>query len=424
MCSSRLGDGRRLLITVLAAGLAVAGARAAQAERRSAGGERRAALAPAVAALEIPCLDAATDGQCRRWALDGFYQALAATEDGQAARATRISFLGDSITASDHIPARLREVLGARFGDGGPGFLHLLPTSLCHHRAVRATSQGWRVASVASTWTPDRLLGFGGGAADSGGGARLRVSAATPVVTRAEVFYLAQPRGGTIDVEVDGARAATVTTAADGPRDEVAAVPVDGTLERLALRARGKVRLFGVVLEAARGVAVDNLGVVNSSARTWARIEPAHWRAQISRRSPDLMVVMIGANEAMWLGGKRLAGYERLMRDLLAPIRAARPDGACLVISPPAMVDYGQRKLPLRPAVLPMIAAQRAAAQATGCAFWDLAAWMGHAPGTAAWRRAGLVGSDFAYPTAVGNQRIADALLAALLDGYQHYRRP
>lgn len=402
--------------------LAVAGG--ARGERRGTQAAAVVAAASTPAALEVPCLTTGTDGACTRWALDGLYQSLAATEDGTAARAARISFVGDSITASDHIPGRLREVLGARFGDGGPGFVHISPPErdFCAHHDVRRHSGGWTVHSVANRMVADRMLGFGGATAEGSGGARLRLTPVSAQVSRAEVFYLAQPGGGVFDVDVDGRDAASVKTAGTGKQDAVLAVPVTGTLGQFDLRARGRVRLFGVVLEAARGVVVDNLGVVNASTRTWSRIEPAHWGRQIAARSPDLMVVMIGANEAIWIGGKKLAMYEQTVKSLLAPIRAARPDGACLVISPLAMVDYTRKGLPLRPAIPTMIAAQRAAAQANGCAFWDIAAWMGNAAGTAAWRKAGLMTNDYAHPTIAGDRRIAEALSAALLDGYRRYR--
>src|SRR5262245_4481698 len=126
----------RLLHGLGCAGLALAFAAAAgvgvaRAERHGAraeaAGSSVAATAPAPAALEVPGLAAGADGACTRGALDGFYQSLAANEDGHAAHAARISFVGDSITASDHIPGRLREVFSAQFGDGGPGFVHIPP---------------------------------------------------------------------------------------------------------------------------------------------------------------------------------------------------------------------------------------------------------------------------------------------------------
>src|SRR5690242_14992501 len=63
--------------------------------------------APPPATLEDPCLE--DDAACKRHALDGFRQALAAQREGKAAHPLRISYFGDSLTADDHITHPLRQ---------------------------------------------------------------------------------------------------------------------------------------------------------------------------------------------------------------------------------------------------------------------------------------------------------------------------
>ena len=379
---------------------------------------------PPPAQLDDPCVQGTGPG-CTR-ALDGFYAALAATEAGTARQPARISYLGDSLTADDIIAQRLRAVLGGRFGDGGPGFVHVVPPHpYCRHRAVkRAASSSWTVHGVSTPFPADRLLGYGGGSAESRGGASARFAPLTRVVTRAEVYYLAQPGGGELDVAVDGKAATSIATAAPAKKASFAQVPVEAALGRLELAASGRVRLFGVVLEAERGVVVDNLGVVNATARSWGKNRSDHWRGQLEHRAPDLFVVMIGTNEAGWLAGSALAEHAKVMQALLAPVRAANPDASCLVISPFDQLDYEKAGLPPRASIAPMVDAQRAAAAAVGCAFWDARAWMGGPGSSRTWRRAGWLTNDFAHPTHAGSNRIADALAAGLLDGYARYRRP
>lgn len=384
---------------------------------------RRAAAAPPPAAqLDDPCVQGSGAG-CTR-ALDGFYASLAATDAGKAARATRVAYLGDSLTADDRIANRLRGAFGKRFGDGGPGFVHVVPPHpYCHHRAVRRTaSKTWTVHGVSTPFPADRLLGYGGGSAESQGGASVRFTPASAVVTRAEVYYLAQPGGGALDVAVDGKPSTTIETRADAKKASYAQVPVAAALGKLDLRASGRVRVFGVVLEAARGVVVDNLGVVNATAQSWGKNRRDHWKGQLAHRAPDLLVVMIGTNEAGWLAGKALDDHARVVAELLAPFRAAHPGASCLVISPFDQVDYERAGLPPRPSIAPMVAAQRAAATAAGCAFWDTQSWMGGPGSSRDWRKAGWLTNDYAHPTPDGANRIADALSAALLTGYDRYR--
>jgi lysophospholipase L1-like esterase len=288
----------------------------------------------------------------------------------------------------------------------------------------RAASASWTVHGVSTPVPADRLLGFGGGSAESRGGASARFSPLSKVVTRAEIYYLAQPGGGALDVTVDGKSAASIETAADGKRASYASVPVAAALDKLELAAHGRVRVFGVVMEAERGLVVDNLGVVNATAKSWGKNRSDHWTAQLAHRAPDLFVVMIGTNEAGWLAGKALAEHAPVMKALLAPVRAANPNASCLVVSPFDQLDDEKAGLPPRASIAPMVEAQRAAAAAAGCAFWDAQAWMGGPGSSRTWRRAGWLSSDFAHPTIEGANRIADALAAGLMNGYARYRKP
>ncbi len=378
---------------------------------------------PAAAQLDDPCVTGA--GASCGHALDGFYAALAATEAGTAAHPTRVAYLGDSLTADDLIANRLRTVLGGRFGDGGPGFVHVVPPHpYCRHRAVRrAASSSWQVHGVSTPFPADRLLGYGGGSVETRSGGSARFTPVSHVVTHAEVYYLAQPGGGDVEVVVDGgAAAATIATAAAAKKAAYAVVPITGAVARLDLKASGRVRLFGVVLEADRGLVVDNLGVVNATAKSWGQNRADHWKGQLAHRAPDLFVVMIGTNEAGWLAGKALDEHARVVERLLAPVRAANPRASCLVVSPFDQVDYELAGLPPRRSIAPMVAAQRAAAAASGCAFWDAQAWMGGPGSSKLWRKAGWLTNDFAHPTTGGSHRIADALAAGLTAGYARYR--
>ncbi len=404
------------LVTCVLA-LAALPARAEKVEHR-----RPPALPLDHAQLEDPCVKG-SGASCTR-ALDGFYAALTANEDGTAKHPARITYLGDSLTADDTIAQRLRSTLGGRFGDGGPGFVHVVPPHpYCRHRAVRRTaSASWTVHGVATPFPPDRLLGYGGGSAESHGGASARFTPTQQVVTRAEVYYLAQPGGGELGIAVDGKDASAIATSAPTKKASYAAVPLGGALSKLDLKASGRVRVFGVVLEADRGLVVDNLGVVNATAKSWGKNRRDHWTGQLAHRAPDLFVVMIGTNEAGWLEGKALVEHTRVMQELLAPVRAANPTASCLVVSPFDQLDYEKAGLPPRASIAPMVAAQRTAATAAGCAFWDGQAWMGGPGSSRAWRRAGWLTNDFAHPTTAGAHRIADALSAGLLDGYAAYR--
>src|SRR5688572_32684567 len=57
--------------------------------------------------VEDVCIEPAGTG-CRRWAMDGYYAAVAGTETGRATAPVRVTWYGDSVSATDLIPGRVR----------------------------------------------------------------------------------------------------------------------------------------------------------------------------------------------------------------------------------------------------------------------------------------------------------------------------
>ncbi|HKX39416.1 MAG TPA: hypothetical protein VJN20_12230, partial [Burkholderiales bacterium] len=57
--------------------------------------------------------------------LANFYDALSALDRGERKEHVRIAWLGDSHAQADFWTGYLRRALQKRFGNGGPGFVHL-----------------------------------------------------------------------------------------------------------------------------------------------------------------------------------------------------------------------------------------------------------------------------------------------------------
>lgn len=351
-------------------------------------------------------------------ALDAFVSALSAQRKKTAPRPLRISYFGDSLTADDQITNALRTKLAALLGDGGPGFAWAVaPHPYNQHRALSRWVTGtWRVNGLSLQPAPDHLLGLGGSAETDSGGA-IRFVPAAPVST-IDVHFLAQPHGGTLSILADGAQVATISTSGEKKKGEFASAALPEGAKKIELRASGRVRLFGASLEAASGAVVDNLGVTSATAKQMSRYNLAdHLRNQLAHRAPDLVVVMLGTNEAEWLapGGSGMAEHEKLFGELLASVVAANPKGSCLVVSPLDQTDWRAETMPPRASIPAMVDAQRRAAAANGCAFWDVYAWMGGKGASKQWLRRGLLMKDYQHPTTPGAQRIAAALYAGLV---------
>ena len=351
--------------------------------------------------------------------LDAFRVALAAHKAGTASRPLRVSWFGDSLTADDHLTSELRKRLQALVGDGGPGFVFAAPPHpYCQLQAIgRVVSEGWTSYGVSNVVPPDHLLGLGGSAETDETGGTIKL-APVGAVRSIDLHYLAQPHGGALEIAIDGKVATSIRTAADHKQGAFAHVDVPTGAKRIELRAAGHVRLFGETLEAKTGAVVDNLGVVNATAKGMRTGDlDDHLKNQLAHRAPDLFVVMYGTNEAEWLAprGAGMAEHEKLFGELLATMRAAAPEASCLVISPLDQLDWRDEKMPPRESIPAMVEAQHRAATEHGCAFWSVYDWMGGKGSSRTWQSRGWVVKDFQHPTSEGAARIAEALYEGLV---------
>src|SRR5689334_12927640 len=246
-------------------------------------GEKPAAL-PAdkgdrgrVGALEDVCLDGAPTA-CKRWAMDGFYHALGEAKRGKLGRALRVSWYGDSVVAGDTLPARLRSRLQQELGDGGPGYVFVVPPHrFCLHEGITRShnESDWTSYAVSTVQHPDGLYGVGGATAETYG-TNTTIKIAAGKVSQVELYYLAQKSGGTIKVNADGSEVIRVETKADKKTASYAAATVPGGAARFRIDTeKGRSRVFGLTLENASGAVVDNLGIVSASVQTFSARDAA-----------------------------------------------------------------------------------------------------------------------------------------------------
>jgi hypothetical protein len=382
-------------------------------------------------AIEDTCVDpaGAAGAACKRWAMDGLYAQLARSTG--ATVPVRVSYYGDSVSATDEIPGRLRNRLQDVFGDGGPGFVFAAPPHRFNHTlAVDENARGWVAYAVSTSLNvADGLYGVGGSTAEADGDGTIKLTPKTPSgkISHVDVYYLAQPKGGSADVMVDGDVKATIDTTGDAKKAGYSAFDVPDAEHKVELKVtHGRVRLFGLTLERAPGIVVDNMAIISATPMNEENNKPEHWQEQLAHRGADLVILMLGTNEAEWLtpGKHALGEYAVSWQKLLAPIRAARPDAACLVVSP---LDQAELKddgtVASRPVMKYMVDVQRKAAQAAGCAFYDTYTWQGGRGAAIKWNRYGWVDADFQHLSGKGTAMVADGLADAILAGYAEYEQ-
>ena len=355
-------------------------------------------------------------------AMRPFYKALEATALKKGK--TRISHWGDSVIAADGMTHMARRLLQTAFGDAGHGFVMVdAGTEWYRQKDVRWNSKGWKTANVIKKQARDGHYGYGGVSSRgyAGAWATYGTSKKGPVggkVSEFHIYHAKMPKQGKLELRVDRGEPTYVPMSAETLTDDVYVLKVPDGAHKLKLRALdGAVRVYGVALERdVPGVVYDGIGMVGARIRRLLNADPEHWKAQLTARAPDLMILMFGGNS---LEDKTsIERYEKGYRDAVKRFRDSRPEASCLLMSP---VDHGvkiRRRARTPERLIEMIAAQRRVAFSEGCAYWSAYDAMGGRDSMAGWVKKGLAEGDYAHLTRQGSMVLGELYFKAVMEGF------
>ncbi len=364
-------------------------------------------------------------------ALAHVQRALFELEHGARTEHVRVLWLGDSHGQADFWSGRLRTRLAERFGDAGPGFLFTGYKNYRHDGVKLDVAGRWRMlpkSPVSTRRQGDGVFGLGGLAFEPRSGeARFAAVVGEGAAGRRftlDVCHRFTAPSGSLTIRFegdDGAQSVTVTpndSANDGLLHAVHRIRAG----RVELVPRGATQLCGAVVEseleppgAGPGVVVDTLAINGARVGTALAWERDPWAAEVARRSPALVIIEYGTNEA----GDPSPPYEAVGRqigELVDRIRTAAPGADCLVVSPTDRADAEERTSAMRDAM-------RSAAASNGCAWFDAWELLG---GRGATTRLAKEAPPRAQPDGVhltprGYRALGDALYEAIVT---HVPRP
>ena len=383
-------------------------------------------LLPFLIALAAPAASRAASPEPRA----GFFEQLSALEgkrDARVATVAKVSWYGDSGVISDGYTGELRTRLQQRFGDAGPGFVLASATFDDYLRdGVRMKRQGWEAQSVISGELETGRYGYGGVVATSFGGATVTYEMKGDAISEVEVWYQTFPKGGVLQLFIDGAGvpAATQSTRGDQIGDKVWRFTPDKPAKVVKLRAGGEglVRVYGVVLDRGPGVQLDAVGILGMRARRWLNADKAHLEAQVGTRAPDLLVLNFGGNERVD-GNLTKAAHKADLEKALAALKAGAPGAACVIVAPIAHGTEDKGKVVLDPALETIYEAQRELAKEKGCAFFDTLEAMGGKKALKSWRDKKRLSGDYAHLTNKGHEALGQLISEWLLGRYDAWRK-
>ena len=421
----------------------------------AAAGSRSEAAAPL--GVPTPIVDPGHKGLAR------WFAALRRTADKAPGATTRALHYGDSTIAADGLSRTVRSRLAARFGDGGPGFISASfnPKWSARTDVRSARSGGWEWRTILLGGASGRY-GLGGVVGILSSGAKVSFSAlgAASAATSApasgssppavpqrhvELWYQAGVGYGSIWATADGAQILRVPASAAATEDRRFVVDLPAAASQFAFGASGgTVPVYGAVLETALpGITWEAQGVIGVGSKSFTTFAKDGLAAQMVLRKPDLVVVMLGGNEAGYpaLSANGGAGYLPIYEGALKTILAGSAGASCLVMTPldqgyfdtppvapavegaadaaaePAPPAKGPEKS--RPGMANLVAMQARAATNAGCAFWSSWAAMGGAGSALTWAHTrGMGTGDLVHLSPMGLERIGNLLSDALLNDY------
>jgi lysophospholipase L1-like esterase len=351
-------------------------------------------------------------------ALVPFFEQLYRHQRGEMPGPLHILHYGDSHTAADEWTGDLRSRFQEKFGDGGSGFsLAGRPWNSYRRMDVRSGStRGWH---------SDGLVGRAGDGVYGLGGVSMSTARAHEAVyldanaAEFELFYYQQPGGGTVQLYDNGEPSEQLST--DGePGPAYYRLETTPGMHRVEAETldRGPVRLFGWVAENTTGITYEELGINGAEASIVLGWNEETLRSNIEHRNPALIVLAYGTNEA----GRKdwtLESYREMYSQLISRLRADAPTATILVIGPPDRSQKIRRVGWQTMEKVDVIAeAQREAALANGCAFWDLRSKMGGKGSMLKWVAAGMAQSDHVHFTGPGYRMLGDAVFRDVMSQY------
>jgi lysophospholipase L1-like esterase len=158
------------------------------------------------------------------------------------------------------------------------------------------------------------------------------------------------------------------------------------------------------------------------------RWSEACFAEQLAHASPSLVVLAYGTNEALdpTLSD---ADYERNLGELLGRVARATPGASCLLLGPPdlarpARATQAPSGWASWPRLKEIVALQRKAAGATGCAFYDQLEAMGGPGSIAAWATESTPRAlpDRVHLTREGYAQVATSFAGDLMKAYDGWR--
>ncbi len=342
-------------------------------------------------------------------------------------RPIRILHYGDSQIEGDRITSTIRNYMQKTFGGMGIGLIPIVPATDASLTFQQDISAGWTRFSVIDKKNDTLVSNHSFGIA--GNFARYRSSGSSDTVahiglkpfyfgyrnarsfTHVRLFYGKQPIPFTVVVnqsETQRLPACDVVSSGWWRFEK------KQTSFHLSLHAAVLPDLYGITLDGANGVAVDNIPLRGSSGLDFTRMNAEQMKEMFRMLNVKMLILQFGANVVPNIVDK-YDYYARKLSQQIHYLKSLKPDLVIVVVGVNDMSRNSPEGYRSYPNIVRIRDAQRRAAFDSGCVFWDLFEAMGGENSMPSWVLAEppLAQKDFVHFSPGGAKIIAELFCRA-----------
>lgn len=329
-------------------------------------------------------------------------------------RPVRIGFMGDSFIEGDLLTCDFRELMQNKYGGGGVGFVPITSQVAGFRQTVGHKFGKWKQSSIVNSkgsgftisafnYTPseDSYVEYKGSSnkkhLDRFGRARLVFVSKGRSVVRATV---------------NGEEEFLFNT---DPMDDLQEIQLDGDIHTIRYQVNDVegFTAYGVFLENATGISVDNFSVRGNPGTVMGRINPT-LSSQFGKLSPyDLIILQYGLN-VVSSQVTDYSTYRKQMAAVVNHIKRCFPGVAILVMSVGDRATRSNGAFVTMPGIRAMVKTQEEVAKECGVLFWNTYDAMRAAGGMGTFVKNGWAAKDYTHISARGGRKIATALYDAV----------
>ncbi|MDR2868144.1 MAG: GDSL-type esterase/lipase family protein [Bacteroidales bacterium] len=197
-------------------------------------------------------------------------------------------------------------------------------------------------------------------------------------------------------------------------------LPKNSTQIRLSLH--GNADIYGIALDGAGGVAVDNIPLRGCSGTIFTRISDSLLAKSYQVSKVKLIILQFGGNAMPGNTNEQaVATYKKRVGEQIQFLKEVYPEAKMLFIGPSDMSNRYRGEMQTYHYLPETVQALKEVSLENGIAFWNLYEVMGGENSMLTWVRSGLAGSDYVHFTPSGALKVGGVLTSSFQIMYDWY---